>query len=73
MVKAVPISIISDRVDSNPIKVRKIRVKSQEQLKNEESSKKGSIITRTFKEFAANTALHGYNHIVRDGTTKWEK
>lgn len=28
---------------------------------------------RSFKEFATNTALHGYNHIVREDTAMWER
>lgn len=32
-----------------------------------------SWISRSFKEFASNTALHGYNHIVRDDTAAWER
>lgn len=58
---------------SSPLKVRKIRVKSLEKSTQEKSSNEESLVARTFREFASNTALHGYNHIVREGTTKWEK
>lgn len=73
MVKVLPIPTISGRVGSSPLKVRKIRVKPLEKSTQEKSSNEESLVARTFREFASNTALHGYNHIVREGTTKWEK
>ena len=30
-------------------------------------------VWRIFKEFASSTALHGYNHIVREDTARWER
>lgn len=37
------------------------------------NSKAKSWIVRCFKDFAANTALHGYNHIVREDASNWER
>lgn len=73
MVKVIPISTISDRVSKNVLKVRKIHVKQSKLPKNPKSIPKESWLQRCFKEFAENTALHGYNHIVRENSTKWER
>lgn len=72
----VPISTISGRVYNNASKVRKIHVKPSKSLrksKNSKSDSEESWLVRCFKEFAKNTALHGYNHIVREDSTKWER
>lgn len=77
MVKVTPISTISSRLDKKFPKVRNIHVKNASFLPKTkpkvENVGKDSWIVRCFKEFAANTALHGYNHIVRAETSKWER
>lgn len=75
MVKVVPIPTISSRVDENFSNVRRLRVQnfaiqSESQAKEKQQQ---HWIVRCFKEFAANTALHGYIHIVRPGASKWER
>lgn len=75
MVKVVtPIPTISERVTKKVRKVKRIQVKQakssklllQPTCKVEEEC----WIVRCFKEFASNTALHGYNHIVREDSTR---
>lgn len=73
MVKVIPISTISDRVSKSVPKVRKIYVKQSKLTKTSKPTPKQSWLHRCFNEFAANTALHGYNHIVRENSTKWER
>lgn len=75
MVKVVPIPTISSRLDKNFHKVRRIKVQNgvipfESQAKEKQQE---HWIVRCFKEFAANTALHGYIHIVRPGASKWER
>lgn len=72
MVKVYPmkISTISGRIHNNT-KRKKIDVKPTP--KNSKSIREESWLVRCFKEFAENTALHGYNHIVREDSTKWER
>lgn len=77
MVKVViPIPTISDRVGHKVFKVKRAQVKLAKLSKLSSRPKKlegESWVVRYFKEFAANTALHGYNHIVREDSTKWER
>lgn len=75
MVKVVPISTISDQVSKSSAKVKKIHghVKQSKFLKSVKKVQKDSWIVRCFNEFAENTALHGYNHIVREDSSKWER
>lgn len=71
MVKVKPISTISSRVDNKLTKVKKIHVQPIPVKKK--TVVRDSWLMRCFKEFAQNTALHGYNHIVRADTSKWER
>lgn len=76
MVKVIPIPTISGRVSHKVFKVKRARVKSARLSKLSSRPKNSageSWVVRYFKEFAANTALHGYNHIVREDSTKWER
>lgn len=76
MVKVVPIATISDRVAMNSVQMKNVHLKKpkiRKTLKNSKSKRQESWIVKSFKEFAANTALHGYNHIVREDATKWER
>ncbi|XP_055295176.1 sodium channel protein Nach-like [Sitodiplosis mosellana] len=77
MVKVLPISTISDRVHNSTIKVRRFHVKPSLKLprlsKHSKTTGDKSWFVRCFKEFAENTALHGYNHIVREESTKGER
>lgn len=75
MVKVVPIPAISSRVDKNFSNVRRLKaqnfaIQSEYQAKEKQQQ---HWIVRCFEEFAANTALHGYIHIVRPGASKWER
>lgn len=62
MVKVIP-SISANLDDSAIVK------KNSDKLKDNTKS----WISRCFNDFASNTALHGYNHIVREDTSKWER
>lgn len=69
MAKALPIPTVSSR-----IKPKKIQVNAIKELTTDKAKTKiDSWIVRCFNDFARNTALHGYNHIVREDTSKWEK
>lgn len=73
MVKVVvPIQTVSERVSKNAVKINRIR-KKPVRVTREKKSYEESWYVRYFKEFASNTALHGYNHIVRENSTKWER
>lgn len=72
MVKVVPIRTISERVSNNLLKIKRVHVKSA-RLSKPKKANDESWFVRYFKEFATNTALHGYNHIVREDSTKWER
>lgn len=62
MVKVVP-TISSNVNDKAVLSVSPLKPKSKAQ----------SWIVRCFKDFAANTALHGYSHIVREDASMWER
>lgn len=75
MIKVAPIPTISSRVDQNFPKVKRLKLRNAV-IPTEKSTKgkpKPHWIVRCFKDFAANTALHGYIHIVRPGASKWER
>ncbi|XP_031617478.1 sodium channel protein Nach-like [Contarinia nasturtii] len=74
MVKVTSVQTISGRVQSKWMKVKKVHVNSQSKIgKCTKTVPEESCLARRFKEFASNTALHGYNHIVREDSTKWER
>lgn len=60
----VKIITVSEKVSPLP-NVKKIAFKRSSGLKD--------WILKSFKDFASNTALHGYNHIVREGIATWER
>lgn len=73
-VSPMPIATISNRIHNNTLRGRKVKVKPSSKLsKNTKSVRKESCLMRCLKEFAKNTALHRYNHIVREDSTKWER
>lgn len=47
--------------------------KSEKVVVNVKKYPKWTWFKKTFQEFAANTVLHGYNHIVQADTSKYEK
>lgn len=75
MVKVAPIPTISSRMDKNFPKVKGLKVQNAVIQSESEAKEKQQQhwIVRCFEEFAANTALHGYIHIVRPGASKWER
>lgn len=66
MVKVIP-TISLNVNDTAAIAVPKTNIR------NNNKTKAKSWIVRCFKDFAANTALHGYNHIVREDASTWER
>lgn len=75
MVKVVPIPTISSRADKNVPKGRRLNVQNaaiQSESQAQEKEQQHWAV-RCFKEFAMNTALHGWVHIVRPGSSKWER
>lgn len=73
MVKVVTIPTISSRVDKKFPKVRRLTVQNTVIQSQAKEKQQPHWIVRCFKEFAANTALHGYIHIVRPGASKSER
>lgn len=69
------IPTISHEISAQVHNIKKIQLKA---LKHNATNKKPKTqkvawIWKHFKEFSANTALHGYNHIVRNNSTKCER
>lgn len=76
MVRPVTPSIptISQEISGKELKVKKIQVKALKPTINKKPKiQKIAWIWQHFKEFSENTALHGYNHIVRNDSTKCER
>lgn len=78
MVRPVTPSIptLSREISDRELKAKKIQVKALKPTtthKKTKAQKKIAWISQHFKEFSANTALHGYNHIVRNESTKCER
>lgn len=76
MVKLVPSSIptISRQISDKEFNFKKIQVKAAiKRIDKRSTIEKTSWIWQHFKDFSANTALHGYNHIVQNDTTKCER
>lgn len=72
MTKLIP--TISARIE--PANVDQLKIKAIATVDKQSQPNKFDFklwVSRCFKEFAANTALHGYNHIVREDTAPWER
>lgn len=67
------IPTISREINGTELKAKKIYVEASKRMNKKSKMQKTSWIWQHFKEFSANTALHGYNHIVRNDTTKCER
>lgn len=72
MTKLATIPTVSERIPT----VDSLKKAKADAVKNTKEPNKFDFktwIKRSFNEFAANTALHGYNHIVRQDTAQWER
>lgn len=67
------ISTVSGRVHNKVLKANRIHVKPTRSLNKVKTITEESWLAKHFKEFASNTALHGYIHIVREDSTKCER